>query len=79
VRALVRLMTNNPDKIARLTELGVDVEGRIPHIMPPNPHNRFYLETKASRSGHWIDFSGKTHLPEQGEGVIVEGMPVRGE
>jgi len=75
----VRLMTNNPDKIARLTELGVDVAGRIPHIMPPNPHNRFYLETKASRSGHWIDFSGKTHLPEQGEGVIVEGMPVRGE
>jgi GTP cyclohydrolase II len=71
----VRLLTNNPAKITALEHHGVQITGRIPHVVAPNPYNRFYLETKASRSGHWIDFSGKAHLPEQGEGVIVEGMP----
>ena len=53
---------------------GVEVADRIPHVIPPNPHNRFYLETKAERSGHWIDFSGKVHLPEQSDPVVVDGM-----
>ncbi len=34
--------------------------------------NRFYLETKAARSGHYIDGLGKPHLPEQGEPVVVD-------
>lgn len=51
----VRLITNNPNKIRQLGELGVPVVGRISHEMAPNPHNRFYLETKARRSGHMID------------------------
>jgi GTP cyclohydrolase II len=59
IRALrvrsVRLMTNNPRKIAELRRHGVRVAGRIRHVMPTNPHNRFYLETKARRSGHLID------------------------
>jgi GTP cyclohydrolase II len=67
----VRLMTNNPEKIAQLVQHGVQVGGRIPHVIPPNQYNRFYLETKADRSGHWIDFKGKVHLPEQGDPVIV--------
>jgi len=70
----IRLMTNNPEKIGQLTRHGVEVSDRIPHVIPPNPHNRFYLETKAERSGHWIDFSGKVHLPEQSDPVVVEGM-----
>ncbi|MCU0693290.1 MAG: GTP cyclohydrolase II [Polyangiaceae bacterium] len=70
----VRLMTNNPNKIEQLRAFGVDVAGRIPHVLPPNPHNRFYLETKAARSGHFIDFSGKPHLAEQSDRVVVEGM-----
>jgi GTP cyclohydrolase II len=70
----IHLMTNNPNKIGQLERLGVKITGRMPHVVPPNPHNRFYLETKASRSGHWIDFSGKPHLPEQSEPFIVEGM-----
>ena len=40
----------------------------------PNEHNRFYLETKAAKSGHMIDFHGKEHLPEQYDRPIVEGM-----
>ncbi len=68
----VKLMTNNPKKISALEHHGLKVSGRIPHVMPPNAHNRFYLETKAAKSGHAIDFSGKPHLPEQDEPVIIE-------
>jgi GTP cyclohydrolase II len=70
----VHLMTNNPEKINQLTRHGVEVADRIPHVIPPNEFNRFYLETKSNRSGHWIDFSGKEHLPEQSDAVVVEGM-----
>jgi GTP cyclohydrolase II len=70
----VRLMTNNPKKIDQLRRYGIQVNGRIPHIMEPNQYNRFYLETKAMKSGHMIDFYGKEHLPEQSDRPIVEGM-----
>src|SRR5512143_2121798 len=70
----IQLMTNNPKKIDQLRSNGIQVNGRIPHIMEPNDHNRFYLETKAAKSGHMIDFHGKTHLDEQYDRPIVEGM-----
>jgi GTP cyclohydrolase II len=70
----IHLMTNNPKKISQLEQYGVKVTERIPHILPPNEHNIFYLETKAAKSGHMIDFHGKTHLPEQSDLPIVEGM-----
>jgi GTP cyclohydrolase II len=70
----IQLMTNNPKKIDQLTQYGIQVNGRIPHIMPPNEYNRFYLETKAAKSGHMIDFYGKEHLAEQDDRPIVEGM-----
>jgi GTP cyclohydrolase II len=69
----VRLLTNNPNKIRQLTQHGVRVTGRIPHVIPATDHNRFYLQTKASRSGHHLDFEGKPHLPEQDDPVILEG------
>jgi len=50
----IRLLTNNPKKIAGLEELGIKVSGRIPIVMTPNPHNEFYLKTKASKSGHML-------------------------
>lgn len=71
----VQLMTNNPDKIKQLEQHGIQVAGRIPHVMAVNDHNRFYLETKAGRSGHFIDLQNKPHLPEQDDPIIVEGMP----
>jgi GTP cyclohydrolase II len=67
----VRLMTNNPKKITELEKLGVEVRGRIPHVIPANQWNRFYLETKAKRSGHQIAFEGKPHLPEQDDDPII--------
>ena len=72
----IQLMTNNPSKIEQLTAYGVKVTQRLPHLLPPNVHNRFYLETKARRSGHLIDFNGAPRLQEQSDPVIVEGMPV---
>lgn len=71
----IELMTNNPRKVEQLTQHGVRVDHRLPHLIPPSQHNRFYLETKRDRSGHFIDFSGKPHLLEQGDPVIVDGMP----
>lgn len=51
----IQLITNNPDKIGQLRELGVTVDGRIPHVMPLTPENADYLRTKAERSGHMIE------------------------
>ncbi len=48
----VRLMTNNPAKVAGLVRCGIAVVERVPHVFPSNPHNDRYLETKAARFGH---------------------------
>jgi GTP cyclohydrolase II len=72
--ASIRLITNNPNKLAQLTQHRVVVAGRIPHVIPPNEYNRFYLETKARRSGHHLDLGGAARLSEQSDPVLVEGM-----
>ncbi|HKX79166.1 MAG TPA: GTP cyclohydrolase II [Novosphingobium sp.] len=51
----IRLMTNNPAKVAALEAEGVDVAERVPHRLPPNPHNARYLDTKRDRTGHLLD------------------------
>jgi GTP cyclohydrolase II len=48
----VRLMTNNPAKVAALEAAGARVVERVPHQLPPNPHNARYLATKRDRTGH---------------------------
>ena len=48
----IRLMTNNPAKVAALVGEGVSVVERVPHRLPPNPHNQRYLATKRDRTGH---------------------------
>ena len=53
VRA-IRLMTNNPAKVAALEDVGVSVAERVPHQLPPNPHNARYLDTKRDRTGHLL-------------------------
>jgi GTP cyclohydrolase II len=58
----IQLMTNNPQKLGELTRHGVRVTGRIAHAMPPNAHNRFYLETKARRSGHLLDLRPESRV-----------------
>ena len=51
----VRLLTNNPDKLAALTACGVEVVGREAHAFAPNGVNDEYLATKAARFGHMLD------------------------
>ncbi len=53
VRA-IRLMTNNPAKVSALQATGVEVAERVPHQLPPNPHNARYLDTKRDRTGHLL-------------------------
>jgi GTP cyclohydrolase II len=50
----VRLMTNNPDKVAGLAAEGIDVAERVQHSFPSNPHNAEYLQTKKNRTGHYL-------------------------
>ncbi len=59
----IRLMTNNPRKLDQLRSLGIEVTGREPLVIPPNEHNRFYLETKARRSGHFIELESSPEAP----------------
>ena len=51
----IRLYTNNLNKVRQLEQHGVVVAERVPHVLPPNEHNLFYLRTKAERSGHQLD------------------------
>jgi GTP cyclohydrolase II len=50
----VRLLTNNPDKVAGLKAAGIEVAERVAHQMPANPHNADYLSTKRKKSGHLL-------------------------
>ena len=55
----VRLMTNNPDKVAALEAYGLTVTERVPVEVPPRTANRDYLETKRSKFGHLLSLVGK--------------------
>jgi GTP cyclohydrolase II len=48
----VRLLTNNPAKVAALRRLGVHVVARKPIVVAANPHSERYLATKRARMDH---------------------------
>jgi 3,4-dihydroxy 2-butanone 4-phosphate synthase/GTP cyclohydrolase II len=48
----VRLISNNPVKRAGLEGYGIEIVETIPLVIESNPHNKFYLETKANKMGH---------------------------
>jgi len=50
----VRLLTNNPAKVARMEHCGINVTQRVPLKVGENPHNHAYLATKAAKSGHLL-------------------------
>lgn len=50
----IRLLTNNPAKVAGLEAAGMRVVERVAHSLPPNPHNAAYLATKRDRTGHQL-------------------------
>ena len=55
----VRLMTNNPDKVAALEEYGLTVTERVAVEVPPRSANREYLKTKRTRFGHLLSMVGQ--------------------
>ena len=54
----VRLMTNNPDKVAALADYGLEVVERVAVEVPPREANRRYLDTKRSKFGHLLAMVG---------------------
>ncbi|MGQ9674309.1 MAG: bifunctional 3,4-dihydroxy-2-butanone-4-phosphate synthase/GTP cyclohydrolase II [Chloroflexota bacterium] len=52
----IRLLTNNPRKLVALQGYGLSIAERVPIIIPPNPLNRRYLETKQRRMGHLLEW-----------------------
>jgi 3,4-dihydroxy 2-butanone 4-phosphate synthase / GTP cyclohydrolase II len=58
----VRLISNNPVKRAGLEGYGIQIIETIPLVIESNPHNRFYLETKANKMGH--DLACYKHISE---------------
>jgi GTP cyclohydrolase II len=48
----VRLLTNNPSKVAALTRAGIDVEQTVPLQTSPHVRNIEYLHVKEARLGH---------------------------
>ncbi|MDP9383356.1 MAG: bifunctional 3,4-dihydroxy-2-butanone-4-phosphate synthase/GTP cyclohydrolase II [Chloroflexota bacterium] len=55
--ARVRLLSNNPRKLAGLEANGVEVVERVPLLVEPRPENVGYMETKRTKLGHLFDMS----------------------
>ncbi len=50
----IRLMTNNPKKIAGLSGYGLEIVERVPLKMQANPNDAFYLQTKKDKRDHML-------------------------
>jgi GTP cyclohydrolase II len=50
----VRLLSNNPDKVAALERAGLEVVERVPCEVTPSPHAEEYLRTKREKLGHLL-------------------------
>ena len=48
----VRLLSNNPDKVAALERAGIEVVERVPCEIAPSAHTADYLRTKKEKMGH---------------------------
>ena len=51
----VRLLSNNPDKAAQLTDLGIGVAAQVPTGVHLSPANHRYLAAKRDHTGHTLD------------------------
>jgi 3,4-dihydroxy 2-butanone 4-phosphate synthase / GTP cyclohydrolase II len=69
----VSLMTNNPDKIEVLSDLGIEVVDRVPlEVEATGPFSRRYLETKRDKLGHLLELPAPDAPP-----FAVPGGPAR--
>ena len=51
----LKLLTNNPRKIAGLGGYGIEVTERVPLVICPSDHNAEYLNVKREKLGHMLD------------------------
>jgi 3,4-dihydroxy 2-butanone 4-phosphate synthase/GTP cyclohydrolase II len=65
----IRIMTNNPRKIAALAGYGLEVVERVPIEVPPNEINIEYLRTKQKKLGHVFNWQYEEGTVEHGEGI----------
>ena len=54
----IRLMTNNPDKLERFSNEGIDVEERVGLRATLNPHNERYIHARVAKSGYMHAVNG---------------------
>jgi 3,4-dihydroxy 2-butanone 4-phosphate synthase/GTP cyclohydrolase II len=54
----MRLLTNNPRKIAGLDGFGLRIIGRVPLATEPTTYNAHYMQTKRDKMGHMLAPSG---------------------
>ena len=67
----LKLLTNNPRKIAGLGGYGLQVESRVPLVICPGDHNAAYLEVKREKLGHLIDNNNQTNLTNERQNIVV--------
>jgi GTP cyclohydrolase II len=75
----VALLSNNPDKAAQLSRLGVAITDRVPTGVHLSATNAGYLATKARRGAHTLDIPvlGQQHAQWViGDAEALEGTPV---
>ncbi len=51
----IRLMSNNPDKIAAILAAGIEIVERVPIDLEPSESSRGYLKTKKEKMGHLLE------------------------
>lgn len=54
----IRILTNNPNKVAAMKQYGVKVTERIPVLVTPTSDNLQYLKTKQNKLGHLLAIGG---------------------
>jgi GTP cyclohydrolase II len=69
----IRLLSANPKKSARLSDLGIEVTARLPLLIPERTENAFYLSTKHNRMGH----DNTRDLPDVWSELLRGRVPTR--
>ena len=69
----IRLLSANPQKSARLSDLGIEITARLPLPVTEHAENAFYLETKRNRMGH----DSVRSLPDVWSELLQGRVPTR--